>query len=78
MLLSCNSNCPSIIAHYDSPIKFNLKSINPLTTHEYYHSKINNNYIVYPALQPSTFPFNNALNLDFELYDSQNDNSNPD
>ena len=27
MLLSCNSNCPSIIAHYDSHFKFNLKSM---------------------------------------------------
>ena len=36
-LLPCNSksksNCPSIIAHYHCPIKFNLKSINPLTIH---------------------------------------------
>ena len=77
MLLSCNSNCPSIIAHYDSHFKFNLKSINPLTTHEYYHTNIKNIYTVYPALQPSTFPFNNVLNHDFEVYDSQNDNSNP-
>ena len=77
MLLSCNSNCPSIIAHYDSHFKVNLKSINPLTTHEYYHTNIKNIYSVYPALQPSTFPFNNVLNHDFELYDSQNDNSNP-
>ena len=27
-------------------------------------------------MQPSTFPFNNVLNLDFEISDSQNDNSN--
>ena len=27
MLLSCNSNCPSIIAHYDSHFKFTLKSM---------------------------------------------------
>ena len=32
---------------------------------------------MYPGLQPSTFPFNNVLNHDFELYDSQNDNSSP-
>ena len=76
-VLRCNSNCPSSIVHYHSLIKFNLKSINPSTTHEYYQIKIRNNYTVYPAVQPSTFLFNNVLNHDYGLYDSPNNNCNP-
>ena len=64
MLVPCNSNCPSTIAHYHSPIKFNPKSINPL---------IGNNYTVYPTLKLSKFSFNNVLNHDFRLYNSLND-----
>ena len=76
-VLRCNFNCPSSIVHYHSLIKFNLKNINLLTIHEYYQSKIRNNYTVYPALQPSTLVFNNVLNHDFGLYDSPNNNCNP-
>ena len=65
------------MAHYHSLIKFNLKSINPLTTNKYYHRKLRNNYTIYPALQPFTFPFNNVLNHNFRLYDSPNNNNNP-
>ena len=58
MLVPCNSNCPSTMAHYHSPIKFNPKSINPL---------IGNNYTVYPTLKLSKFSFNNVLNHDFRF-----------
>ena len=72
MFLQCYSNCSSIISHYHSPIKFNLKSINPLTIHKYYNNKTRNNYTDYPPLQHSTFPFINILNHDFRLYASPN------